>query len=423
MQAVRYWSFARREFIMEAARSTGRRAAIGLVVAATVYTAALCFAHTHIASISNSVVAIVDGAILLTALALALHGASPWLRILLAALAANFLLLALLSGNLELKAARDPLVLVTFAALGWRYGSFAAARTAFLIIAAIVIGFGLFEFVAPGAFASVFDIIDYYSARGVVNAAALQNSDSSFFISGMRDGTRMVASFLGPHRVSSIFLEPVSMGNFGAIAIAFALALNVSRWRLALTIGVAGLLAIILADARFGATAAALFVLVRLIPLGWMRIVLPILPLIALAVLLGFAISDIGYGDDLPTRLAGSGRTLLQMDPAALFGLGNAELTTYDAGYAYAFGAMGLPFCVALWAAFIMLPAHTLEAQRYKVFLGVYVSALLCISGTSLFALKSGALAFFLAGALGAPIYAAKAAAHGRNPRAQGAWA
>ncbi len=370
---------------------------------------------------SNAIVAIVDGAILLAALVLALHSASPWLRILLAALAANFLLLTLISGDLDLKAARDPLVLVTFAGLGWRYGSFAIARTAFLITAATVMAFALFEFISPGAYAAVFDIIDYYSARGLVNAAAQQNTESSFFISGMRDGTRMVAPFLGPHRVSSVFLEPVSMGNFGAIAIAFALALNKARWRLALTVGAIGATAIILADARFGATAAALFVLVRLLPLGWMRAALPILPLLALAVLLVLANSDVGYGDDLPTRLAGSGRTLLQMSPAELFGFSRTELVTYDAGYAYAFGAFGLLFCIALWAAFIMLPAKTPEAQRYKIFLGVYIAALLCISGTSLFALKSGALAFFLAGALGAPLRASAPAPQPRQPHAHGA--
>jgi putative polymerase len=423
VQAARCQSLARGESFLDIAHPIGRKAAIGLVVAATTYTAVLCFAHTHIVGISNSIVAVVDGAILLTALAFALHRASPWLRILLAALAANFLLLTLFSGDVELKAARDPLVLVVFAALGWRYGSFAAARTTFLAIAAIVISFALFEFLAPGAFAAMFDIIDYYAARGVVNAAAIQNSDSSFFISGMRDGTRMVAPFLGPHRVSSIFLEPVSMGNYGAIAVAFALALDRARWRLALMAGAAGVTAIILADARFGATAAALFVLVRLIPLGWMRAALPVLPLAAIAVLLGFAASDIGYGDDLPTRLAGSGRTLLQMTPAALFGFGATDIVTYDAGYAYAFGAFGLPFCVALWAAFIMLPARTAEAQRYKVFLGVYIAALLCISGTSLFALKSGALAFFLAGALGAPVRAAAAASARGRAHPQGAWA
>jgi putative polymerase len=127
------------------------------------------------------------------------------------------------------------------------------------------------------------------------------------------------------------------------------------------------------------------------------------MPLIGIALLIGFALSDVGQGDDLPTRLAGSGRVLMEMSPAALFGLSSYDITTVDSGYAYAFSALGLPFCVALWTAFVLLPAPNAEAQRYKVLLGVYIAALLCISGTSLFALKTAGLGFFILGAFAAP--------------------
>jgi putative polymerase len=396
-------------------------AAITVVVTASLYTAALCLINTRVTGISNTHVAIVDGVILAVALLLALKHASPWSRMLLAALAGNFLVLVLLSGAFEPKAVRDPLVLIAFVLLGLRYGGFTRARVTFFIVSAIVLTVALIEFFAPDFYTSVFNVIDFYRVRGMVDAETLAGLDSAFFLSGARDDGRMLAPFLGEHRVSSIFLEPVSMGNFGAIALMFALSIDREHWRTAAAAGAIGIVTIVLSDARFGSLAAMLFMLVRLLPLSWMRIGLPLLPLIAIAVLVAFAWSDVRVGDDLPTRLAASGRVLLSMEPAAIFGLGNYEITTYDAGYAYALSAFGLPFCVLLWASFVMLPVSSRTGQRFKVLLGVYVCALLCISGTSLFALKTAGLTFFLAGALaaprGAPAYLAQSAIGLRQPR------
>src|SRR5262249_12696318 len=52
-----------------------------IVVAATLYVAALCAIHTNVISISNDVMAVVDGAITLAALGLALTSAASaaWL--------------------------------------------------------------------------------------------------------------------------------------------------------------------------------------------------------------------------------------------------------------------------------------------------------------------------------------------------------
>jgi putative polymerase len=399
---------------MSNTRALAPRIAIGLVVAASLYTAILCLVNTHVMAVSNTLVAVVDGAILLTALALALLGGPRWLWMLLLAIAVNFLTLAILSDRLELKAVRDPLVLVTFAALGWRYGSFARARLAFFIVAAIVLVVGLVELLAPQTFTQALNILQFYNARGMVNAQDLERLDSAFFISGSRGGERelMLLPLLGSHRVSSIFLEPVSMGNFGAIALVFALSLDRTHWRSAVAAALVGVIVIVLADARFASMAALLLLLARLMPAGWTRVGVSLLPLVAIGVLFAFAFSTVGAGDDLPTRLAGSGRTLLAMEPAAMFGLAPHQVTTYDAGYAYALSALGLPLCIVLWVAYVAAPASTRQAQRCKLLLGVYICALLCVSGTSLFALKTAALGFFIFGAL-----AARQEAHKPAPR------
>lgn len=379
------------------------RAAIALVIAASLYTLVLCFLHTRVTSLTDTSVAIADGAVVLCALALCMIRPPRWLFILLFVIAANFVILTLFTGVFEPKALRDPLVLLAFVVLGLRYGDENRAKSAFFIVSALVIGFGLFEFLAPGAYTDLFNVIQFYSARGMVDADALAQADSAFFMSGSRDGARMLFPFLGDHRVSSIFLEPVSMGNFGAIAVAYALSFDRSEWRKALTIGAVGFVAIALSDARFGSMAAIVFILVRLLPLKWLRAALPLLPLFAFALLIAFALSDVGNGDDLATRLAGSGRLLLSMSPAAYFGLASYDISSVDSGYAYALSALGLPLCAVLWFAFLRIPAQSAQAQRMHVLTGVYICALLCISGSSLFALKTAALAFFVLGAVAGP--------------------
>lgn len=387
---------------MRSSDSLARDAALALTFAACTYSAALCFINTRVAHVSATTFAAVDAAIVLGALVLALRGASRPLWILLAALGANFLLINLVADNLEIKAIRDLLIVVAFAALGWRFGGDVGVKRLCLIVGALVIVVGLIELAAPRTYVWLFDVIEFYRAREAVSLESTANLDSAFFISSLRDETRMLLPALGPHRVSSIFLEPVSMGNFGALTLALALALDRRHWRAALGLAVISVIVIVLADARFASMLAPFLIAARFIPRGWIRPALIALPVFAIALLITLAASDVGSGDDLATRLAGSGRTLLSMPPQALLGVTGYEMVLYDAGYAYAFSSFGLPLCIALWAAFVWLPTPSRAGERYKLLLGVYVCALLCISGTSVFALKTAGLGFFALGALSA---------------------
>src|SRR5690606_20951595 len=104
-------------------------------------------------------------------------------------------------------------------------------------------------------------------------------------------------TLLGDHRASSIFLEPVSLGNFGAIAAAFALSLPRSDRRTALWIAAASLVTIFAADARFAAASLLLFVLARAAPLSWSNLILAFLPIIAIALLIGVSLATPADGD------------------------------------------------------------------------------------------------------------------------------
>lgn len=405
-------------------RSSAPRSSLAraLVLMAACYTAVLCIINAHVAGISNNVVAVVDGAIVIAALALSLNGASRFLWIALLALGVNFFVLALLSAQFDPKAVRDPLLLLAFGALGWRYGGFDSARKLFLAVSLLVVTFALFEYLAPNAYQALFNVIGYYEARGVVGQEVTERLDNTFFVSGFRGDGRTLLPFLGPHRVSSIFVEPVSMGNFGAIAVALGLSLQKQQRKLALAALAIGAFAIVMADARFASFVLVFFLALRLLPTRWTAMALAPMPLVAILLLLGCANANIGAGDDLPTRLAGAGRTLMSMNLAGVFGLDPQYVNTADSGYAYVLATFGLPFCILAWLAFVSLPTPNTQAASFKLLLGVYVCALLCVSGSSLFALKTAALACFLYGALSAQAarvtapYRASAAAPGVVP-------
>ncbi len=382
-------------------------AASAIVVAATFYVAALCAVHTSVTSVSNDMMAVVDAAITLVALGLALMSAGGGGWLLLFLLATNALWLLAIADDFNLKGAiRDPLVLITFTLLGMTCATFSRARLLFIAISVVILAVAFFELLAPQSYSNIFNILSFYQGRGVVAGDPAQYGDSTLFVSGMRPGGRLLLPFLGQHRISSLFLEPVSMGNFGALAIAFALAIPMNHWRCALAIGIIGITTILLADARFALFASGLFLIARFVPLRWMNTALVVMPVVAIALLLYAAHHFAPQGDDLPSRLATSGLVLESLSFVQLFGAEPQSVSTVDAGYAYAITSLGLPFCIILWTAFVMLRTSTAHAQRYKFYLGIYACALLCVSGTSLFALKTAALAWFVMGAMVAEGYA-----------------
>jgi putative polymerase len=292
--------------------------------------------------------------------------------------------------------------------LGMTCANFARARLLFTAIAVIVLIVAVVELVSPQFYTSVFDVLSFYQGRGVVSTEAAQYADSSLFISGMRPGGRWLLPFLGQHRISSIFLEPVSMGNFGALSMAFAMAIPRKYWKTAVAVGGVGAVVIVLADARFALFAAGLFVVARFVPVRWMNAALAAMPVVGITLLLYAAHAWSPVGDDMPSRLATSGQVLESLDIGQIFGLHPQSVSTVDAGYAYALTSLGLPFCIVLWSAFVLIQAPSAHAQRYKFFLGVYACALLCVSGASLFAVKTAALAWFAMGAMLAETYPAR---------------
>src|SRR5262249_54170721 len=81
-----------------------------------------------------------------------------------------------------------------------------------------------FELLFPDAYSRTFDILSYYVNTRNFSMRDFWNQDSSLFVSATRPDERFLLGFLNIHRASSIFLEPVSLGNYAIVVTAFTLA-------------------------------------------------------------------------------------------------------------------------------------------------------------------------------------------------------
>lgn len=373
-----------------------------ILLAALTFNAALCFVNTVVLPVSDVMVMGSELLLVATALALALdRRIEPYL--VLGLFVSYACLLMALRPGLDPKTVRDFLIPVTFYALGRRRPDLGIADGAAFWSGLVVLAFGLFEYLAFDTFQAFFNIIKYYVARGSVAPAELANqAGSTLFVSGVRPDARNILPFLGPHRVSSVFLEPVSTGNFGAILYMWALVRRDMRRRWA-TMALAAA-AIVLSDARFGlyVCVAATLVLpvARVVPrVVWFA--LPFAIMTALAIY-GFESAEMRWQNDIGGRLLWTARLLTSLTPAAVMGMSPEKPFLADSGYATVLNEVGLVGFVAFWALFIFVPAANPEGQRLRTAVAIYLCLLLVISD-SVFSIKTAALLWYMLGALARP--------------------
>jgi putative polymerase len=205
---------------------------------------------------------------------------------------------------------------------------------------------------------------------------------------------------LGPHRVSSVFLEPISLGNFASICAAWGLAQDKQEWRKGLFFVAAAVFMMVLSDSRFALMTVSLFIVLRLVAQGNLINLAFFAPFAAviMLVVVGMNTDPTGFlSDNLRGRLAFSGWLLMDFDIPMLMAT-NIQLAYHDAGYAHVISTFSLPLCLLLWISLWLLPMANASSNRFRALISLYIALILCISGSSFFALKSAGLLWFLVG-------------------------
>jgi putative polymerase len=388
-----------------------------VVLGAVLLNFALCFVDTNLFRIGNGAVILCE--ILLIAIAFGLiwyRGTALYTFLLV--LSAYFFSVMLVRSDFDPKIVRDFLIPFVFFFLGNYLGSLRSCDRLVTVVIVLALGAALFEWLALNTYLHYFDVFRYYVARGtevdLQNDAAsgllIRGSDNvaGLFVNGTRFGERTLLPFLGSHRVSGIFLEPVSVGNFGAIVFAWVLLRD--RRRIGALIAKSLVIAtiLVLADARFG---FYFCIFTLLIYLGAPIIRPSILFLAPFLVMIGLVVYAGTLGQEmLSSQLAGrlihTGDSLLQLEPSQIFGLrisDNATLgTAADSGYGYVLTKLGLVGLALIWGLFVYTPVLDRDAWRFKNFIAFYAVSLLSISA-SLFTIKTAALLWFLCGTLNNP--------------------
>jgi putative polymerase len=321
-----------------------------------------------------------------------------------AALGASGLLALLRGGHFDPKAARDLIIPLIFLWAGRSYGRRQRSLdNPLLVVMGVVIVVGLIEAAVPSLYARVFNTFNYYIGLGGFSSDAGQVQGQTVALNGLRPegiGRTLLPQLLGQQRVSSLFLEPVSLGNFAVIMLAWALAKPRAEWRTAAWFAGGALLMIVLADSRFGLYMSGLLVLLRVVLHGkghWIAITFPALGACAL---LAVAAWLPGGGDNLHGRVTVSGIYLARFDEWNLLGVKGYATAFGDMGYAYVISRFSLIGAALMWVGLFALPLHNESARRFRTYLSAYATLILCVSGTSLFALKTAGVLWFALGVL-----------------------
>jgi putative polymerase len=369
---------------------------IALLIGALTFNMALCFINTNVMGINDTMVMGCEVVLVAAALYLGLgRNAAPYL--LLAIFFSYAVLLMAMRPLIDPKAVRDFLIPIAFYLLGKSCNDIRLADRAALVCGLIVVAFGLFEFLALDVYVSYFNIIKYYVARGTVAPSDVSSQTGALFASGLRPDARTLLPFLGPHRASSVFLEPISTGNFGAILYIWTLNRPgmAKRWLTMAT----GLTAIVLSDSRFGANVCIVATIAYLVAPRTPRFIwlaAPFTLLIGFAVY-GFVSAEVNWQNNFMGRMLWTARLITSLSPAAVFGLSPDKPFLSDSGYAYSLNQIGLLGVIGFWSLFIFAPERSPRAWRFKVCVATYICLLMIVSD-SVYSIKTAALLWFMTG-------------------------
>lgn len=378
-----------------------------VVMVAVLFNAVLALINANVLQLSSLEVIGFEAAIDAAAIALSLRVQDP-LRTLWLGLTAILFFLDLVNGlgsaHVDPKFLRDVLIIPIFALLGLTSNRDDAVRLV-IRLQWIVLVVMIFEAIRPDDYGRFFNVMSYYiNTRGFEQQQFWSQDAPDLFVSAIRPDERFFLPFLNIHRLSSVFLEPVSLGNY-CVIVAMAL---VTLWeriplrhRLFLIASTAMLL--VGCDGRFAMTSVLLILAFRFIAPALPRYVnvayLPgLLVVVVVVVRLAHLSSD---GDNFPSRAAGSVEVLSQMDFLALFGSeAQRAYDVMDSGIAYLVYSQSVIGAAALWIAIVFgLPQRDRASIVYSHATSIYVALNLLVS-YSMFSIKTAALLWFVFGAV-----------------------
>jgi putative polymerase len=382
-----------------------RMAALAVLFATVAFNAALSAVNASIMPMTSGSVTIVQGLLMGAAFALGIRADArerlAWFAVLWA-MVVWWLLLGLLRQAPNPKYLGDIGVMPIFALLGATLKLRDLPRL-LLVTQGIVVAIGLWEAIAPASYGGFFDVQRYYvNTRGVAEAEFY--AIEGLYLNAERPVGRLFLPQLDLHRVSSIFLEPVSLGNWTVVVTIFLVTLwpDLRKWQRAALIA-SNVVLLVLCDGRFALVGSVAVLAVAWIAPRVPRIFAIISPVLVFAALLtARGLGVIGGGDDtFSGRLAKSVTYFQKLSFTELVGLSpEAPGYTFDSGWTYLVITQSLVGFCAFWVLLcMMLPAADVRARRFLFMMLTFFVLNMPISN-SFISIKAAGFLFGLFGCL-----------------------
>lgn len=379
--------------------------AASIVLGAMSFNAILAVVNAHLKPLTSTHVMLAEGMLVAAAGIIALRAWHERMMPAVALIAALFLFALLrgaITGEMEPKFFRDVLIIPLFLMLGLAFAGGPLTRLVLITHAAVCAVFAL-EIATPDLYSEIFRIQDYYINTRGLDLEAFYDTSSELFVSATRPDERFVP-FIDAPRASSLFLEPVSLGNYCSIVTAFTVAYWHRLGRMArVLMPVSTALLIMGCDGRLALVTCAIIVAAA----PWItslprRITLLYAPLLVLAAFALTYFAELRSGtDDFAGRLANTVELLARLDVQDLLGLKNTLIPpAVDSGITYLILTQSLPGVLLLWLFIVYSGADaTAEQVRYSHALCLYISLSMLVSYAFL-TIKTASLAWFIQGAL-----------------------
>lgn len=394
-----------------ASRSGGSslRIPFALVFAALTFNFVLCFVHTNFFEVSRAHVIAAEMLIIGLAFVASYKSIGQHQMVVICGVVLYLLLVSMFrslnaAAEFDAKIIRDFVIPIAFFLLGTTSVNLTKVDSMVRIAAVIVTAVAIFEYFFLDTYLRFFNIIDYYVSRGSIDREEIDWLQINLYVSGIRPEGRTIFPFLGDHRVSTIFLEPVSPGNFSVTLFFWALVRSYFQRRLYFGLFAMAIFLAIMADNRFGAVLFGASLVALLIPPRYLQAAILAIPFVVIAALLGigFWYVDPEIDNSFGGRILLAGETLTKLGITNWIGIGGTTdfADTYaDSGYAYTISRIGILGFVAFWGIFMGLRSASAQFQMFRAFCGLYFAAILCVS-YSPYTIKTAGLLWFLLGAL-----------------------
>jgi hypothetical protein len=311
----------------------------------------------------------------------------------------TFPLVTILSGDLALKTLRDVYLISLFFLLGCLMDK-RDVIILFRVLGILVFLVMLIEAYATPIYAALFRPADYFLyTRGIEESVY---NKTGLFANSLGFEGRFNYGVFHTHRLSSLFLEQVSLANFCIVLMLFLSAFW-SQLKKAERLCYALLIAFIILTTN--SRTASCFVIIILMG----HFIFPLLPRYANALFMplillvsGFLFYDplhAVWADDLKGRISHTIDILGALPPSTVFGGDPTSLDKWgDAGFAYIIGSQTVIGLLALWLFITFgMAQNDAAAKRYASGLNLYIFVGLLI-GAAIFTIKVAAPSWIVAG-------------------------